>query len=118
MTASRSTGRESYSQLEVVSTKHDDYSRLEKVPLGTEPYSQLEAGSAPRNEKIFASPPVVESRTADQPPARSSSRKRRRSWIVGSIIVSLVVICAVLGGVLGTTLSKQHSATPPQATDG
>lgn len=124
MIAPRSAGGEPYSELEVVPTERNGFTQKESVAPGTEPHSQLEMVPILRGGTMFGFPEVVVADSGIEEPvnrlgAASLSRKRRRKWILWSFIVGVIVIVgAVLGGVLGTTLHKQPKPSPPQATDG
>jgi hypothetical protein len=100
--------------------EHDGQPHMQKVDRGTEPYSQREAVPVHRDKRPWAYPTTIEkSADYDEPTNHPVTRKRRRRWIVGGIIVGLVTVCAVIGGVLGSLLTKKnHSASAPQATDG
>lgn len=122
VTPTSSSGQEPYPGLEVVPAERairphlhaplEQYSHLEPNQA---PYSGLEVNQASGKEKY----PLVQGRVSTDaaddervPPTTPGSApalRRRRNWIVGSLIAAVVVIGAVLGGVLGTQLHKNHA---------
>lgn len=124
VTPTSSSGQEPYPGLEVVPAERanpphlhalrEQYSQLEP---NEEPYSRLEVNQTSSKEKYSLVQEDVPTDAADDeraPPTTpgsvpSLSRRRRRNWIVGFSIAAVVVIGAILGGVLGTQLHKNHA---------
>jgi len=107
---------EPFSRLEVVPAERGALIRPEIVP-GRKEHSNLEfVGAQPEtNYSDEAGIGAVYPSFKDEKERFSSTRTQRRKWIVWVVLACIVVVGAVLGGTLGTVLSKNHS---PQTTTG
>jgi hypothetical protein len=117
MSGTNHTDQEPYSQLEVVPTERGAHPQLQVLPPGGEPYSKLEVSAESPDVKHMGTSIVTGTSTdiKEQPIISTETgprRSRRRIWIVWSSVIGVVVVGAVLGGVLGTVLSRHHSSPP------
>src|ERR1700733_11768370 len=108
-------GQNPYSQLEIVPDRLATYPQH---AAAREPYSKLEVDASHPDAKYLSTATVASANANSKNQEASERLKRRRKWILRLSLVGLIVVGAVLGGVLGTVLSKNHSSSPPQAVTG